>query len=66
MCLKSLNGLLISAAASSASRHDEQAYLARRAARGTHTPTDEAYEQDQALENELLALLDELEQGASV
>ena len=44
----------------------EQAYLTRRAARGTHTPTDEAYEQDQALENELLALLDELEQGASV
>lgn len=44
----------------------EQNYLARRKARGVHTPTDEAYEQDQALENEILALLDELEQGARV
>lgn len=39
----------------------EQAYLARRAARGVHTPTDEAYERDQVLEADLLALLDELE-----
>jgi hypothetical protein len=38
----------------------EQNYLNRRAARGTHTPTDEAYEQDHVLENELLALLDGL------
>lgn len=42
----------------------EQAYLARRHARGTHTPTDDAYEADQELENDLLALLDELERGA--
>jgi hypothetical protein len=41
----------------------EQAYLDRRATRGTHTPTDEAYEADQVLEQELLALLDELLQG---
>lgn len=40
----------------------ERAYLARRAARGTHTPTDEAYEDDQVLEADLLALLDEMEQ----
>jgi hypothetical protein len=39
----------------------ERAYLDRRAARGIHTPTDEAYEQDQQLEAELLALLDALE-----
>ena len=38
----------------------ERAYLDRRAARGTHTPTDEAYEADQVLEAELLAILDEL------
>jgi hypothetical protein len=42
----------------------EKAYLDRRAARGTHTPTDEAYEADQVLENELLAILDDLLQGA--
>ncbi len=41
----------------------ERAYLDRRAARGTHTPTDEAYEQDQQLETELLAALDEIERG---
>ena len=41
----------------------EHDYLDRRAARGTHTPTDEAYEHDQRLEAELLALLDGLEQG---
>lgn len=39
----------------------ERAYLDRRAARGTYTPTDEAYEQDQLLEADLLALLDEME-----
>jgi hypothetical protein len=43
--------------------HRERAYLDRRAARGTHTPTDETYEQDQHVEAELLGLLDELEQG---
>lgn len=40
----------------------ERAYLDRRAARRTHTPTDEVYEADQLLEAELLALLDELMQ----
>ena len=40
----------------------ERAYLDRRAARGTSTPTDEAYEADQILEADLLALLDELAQ----
>src|SRR5436190_2016757 len=39
----------------------ERAYLDRRAHRGIGTPTDEAYEQDQQLEDDLLALLDELE-----
>jgi hypothetical protein len=39
----------------------ERAYLDRRAARGTYTPTDEAYEQDQLLEADLLAMLDEME-----
>ena len=43
----------------------ERAYLDRRAARGTHTPTDEAYESDQLLEADLLAMLDEFEQVAS-
>jgi hypothetical protein len=41
----------------------ERAYLDRRAARGTHTPTDEAYEADQLLENDLVAILDDLLQG---
>lgn len=41
----------------------ERAYLDRRAARGTYTPTDEAYEQDQLLEADLLSLLDEMEQS---
>ncbi len=41
----------------------ENAYLSRRAARGTHTPTDEAYEQDQELENDLLALIANVEKG---
>jgi hypothetical protein len=40
----------------------ERAYLDRRAARGTYTPTDQAYEADQFLEADLLALLDEFEQ----
>lgn len=39
----------------------ERAYLDRRAARGTYTPTDEAYEGDQLLEADILALLDEME-----
>src|SRR5690242_7268865 len=41
----------------------ERAYLDRRAARGTHTLTDEAYEADQILEEELLALLGDLLQS---
>lgn len=41
----------------------ERAYLDRRAARGTRTPTDEAYENDQLLESELLALLDHILQS---
>jgi hypothetical protein len=43
----------------------EQAYLARRAARGVRTPTDEANEADLVLEADLLAMLDEMEQVAS-
>jgi len=43
----------------------ERAYLDRRAARGTYTPTDEAYAADQLLEADLLAMLDEFEQLAS-
>jgi len=39
----------------------ERAYLARRAARGTHTPTDDAYAADQLLLADLIALLDEME-----
>ena len=39
----------------------ERAYLDRRAAQRTHTPTDDAYEADVLLESELLVLLDELE-----
>ena len=41
----------------------ERDYLDRRARGGTHTPTDEAYEHDQLLEAEILALLVGLEQG---
>jgi len=41
----------------------ERAYLERRARRGVRTPTDEAYEADQELEADVLALLDEMEQG---
>ena len=40
----------------------ERAYLERRAARLVRTPTDEVYASDQALEADLLALLDEMEQ----
>ena len=40
----------------------ERAYLDRRAARGTFTPTDEAHEADQLLEADLVALLEEFEQ----
>ena len=39
----------------------ERAYLDRRAARGAHTPTDDAYEADAILESELLEALDLLE-----
>ncbi len=39
----------------------ERAYLDRRANRGTHTPTDEAYEAYQELEADLLDMLNELE-----
>jgi hypothetical protein len=41
----------------------ERAYLDRRAARGTRTPTDEAYEADQVLESELVVILNDLLQG---
>ena len=46
----------------------EREYLDRRAARGTHTPTDDAYEADALLENDLFEVLDLLEnclQGSS-
>src|SRR5260370_36716961 len=36
----------------------ERAYLDRRAARGTHTPTDDAYQEDQGLEADLLDMLE--------
>ena len=42
----------------------ERAYLDRRAARGTNTPTDTAYEADQELETRILAILKELEEEA--
>ena len=38
----------------------ERAYLDRRARRGARTPTDDAYETDQALEADILALFDEM------
>jgi len=41
----------------------ERASLDRRAARGIHTTTDEAYEDDQQLEQDLLAILDLIEQA---
>lgn len=40
----------------------ERAYLDRRAVRGTHTPTDDAYGADSILESELLEALDLLMQ----
>ncbi len=42
----------------------ERAYLDRRSRRGVFTPTDEAYEADQALETDLLEMLDEMERHA--
>jgi hypothetical protein len=41
----------------------ELAYLDRRKARNVHTPTDDAYEEDQELENDLLEVLIALEKG---
>ncbi len=38
----------------------ERSYLDRRAKRGVHTSTDDAYEADQVLEEDLLALLEEV------
>ena len=38
----------------------ERAYLDRRAKRRIHTPTDDMYEEDQQLEHDLLAVLDEM------
>jgi hypothetical protein len=46
-----------------AKQRREKTYLERRAGRGTHTPTDEAYEGDQILEDELLLLLQDLING---
>jgi hypothetical protein len=43
----------------------ERNYLDRRASRGTHTPTDEAYEADQDLLTDLIALFDEMEANVS-
>ncbi len=44
-----------------AKQRRERDYLDRRAARGTHTSTDDAYEQDQLLEDEIITLIDALE-----
>lgn len=44
----------------------ERAYLDRRAARGAHMPTDEAYEADQVLEADLLDMLSELERHVAL
>jgi len=44
----------------------ERTYIDRRAARGTHTPTDEAYEADQPLLADLIAFLDEMEASLEV
>lgn len=41
----------------------ERSYLDYRASRGRHTPTDEAYEADLVLEQELLSLIENLLQG---
>lgn len=43
--------------------HRERSYLDYRASRGRHTPTDEAYEADLVLEQELLSLIENLLQG---
>ena len=43
----------------------ERNYLDRRISRGTHTPTDDAYEVDQKLLADLIALLDEMEVSIS-
>jgi hypothetical protein len=43
----------------------ERNYLDRRARQNTHTPTDEAYEADQELLADLIALLDEMEASVS-
>lgn len=40
----------------------ERTYLDRRAARGTYTSTDEAFEADQVLESEIIGLLETIEQ----
>jgi hypothetical protein len=40
-------------------------YLDRRARQSTHTPTDEAYEADQDLLADLIALFDEMEASVS-
>jgi hypothetical protein len=42
----------------------ERAYLDRRATRKIHTPTDDAYEADQVLEDEIMAVLDALRKQA--
>lgn len=47
-----------------AKQQREKAYLDRRAARGTRTPTDEAYAADQGLETELLLFLDDILRNA--
>jgi hypothetical protein len=44
----------------------ERAYLDRRALRGIHTPTDEAYETDQLLEADLLDMLTEFERHVAL
>lgn len=46
-----------------AKQRREREYLDRRAARGTHTPTDEAYEKDQILEDRIVALIDGFERA---
>ena len=43
----------------------ERNYLDRRITRSTHTPTDDAYESDQNLLADLIALLDEMEASIS-
>jgi len=43
----------------------ERAYLTRRAIRGIHTATDDAYEADQLLEADLLTLLETFDQHLS-